>query len=158
MYRFAKIVEELLHQRKESRADLARSINVSDAYISKLLNSGRMPPEPAGTDLYDKLARHFGRDKVFFEELALEDRLGKDQIDNLVRVYHARQLLNECHGEHPAIAAFCAELNGLPETRQLRVVELLTRLAALPPGQLAALEALFLTEPKQQPPKKETEQ
>jgi len=141
---FAESVDKLLRSRNESRAELARALGITDAYVTKLLNEKKPPPDPSATDLYHKLNRHFGQPDGHFERLALEDRLGRPMIDNVIRAHTARQLLRENYRDHPEVRKFLDSIDTLPDDRQLQLIELLARLSLLPAEKITALEQLFL--------------
>ena len=54
-------VSQLVHQKLNElgleQRDLANAAEVTESYISQLLNRKKMPPAPNRTDLYDKLGR-----------------------------------------------------------------------------------------------------
>lgn len=153
---FADTIDRLLRERGESRAELSRAVGVSDAYITKLLNEKKSPPDPSGTELYKRLNFHFGQPDGTFEELALMDRLGRPLVEKLTRAHAARQLLRENYSDHPKVRAFLDEIEELPEERQLQLIELLAQLSRLPPEKLSALEQLILPpRPKPEPARRD---
>ena len=55
------MVSEVIRRRLEElgleQRDLARAAEVTESYISQLLNHKKLPPAPNRTDIYDKMAK-----------------------------------------------------------------------------------------------------
>src|SRR5881409_2094190 len=53
----SQLVQQKLNELGLEQRDLADAVEVTESYISQLLNRKKMPPAPDRTDIYDRLGR-----------------------------------------------------------------------------------------------------
>src|SRR5438128_2970777 len=53
----SQLVQQKLNELGLAQRDLANAAEVTESYISQLLNRKKMPPAPDRTDIYDRLGR-----------------------------------------------------------------------------------------------------
>lgn len=49
------VIKQRLEELRLEQRELAAAAEVTESYISQLLNGQKLPPEPSRTDIYDKM-------------------------------------------------------------------------------------------------------
>ena len=88
--RVSQLVQQKLNELGLEQRDLADAADVTESYISQLLNRKKMPPAPERTDIYDKLGRFLG--------------LPADRLAGLADVERSQELKKKIQG--PSVALF----------------------------------------------------
>ena len=92
----SQMVQQRLKELGLEQRDLADAAEVTESYISQLLNRKKMPPAPERTEIYDKIGRLLKLPAGRLASLALLQRkqeLKKRVQTRAVRTYNSLQIL-----------------------------------------------------------------